>query len=74
MVEFAAGIVLGGSIGAVIMGALISQSRAAVTDEPSASAPTRARITRLPAARVLQGVFVRAKAGGPSTVAARVLH
>ena len=32
MIEFAAGLMLGGSVGAVIMGALLAQTRAAVSD------------------------------------------
>jgi len=32
MIEFAAGLMLGGSVGAVIMGALLAQTRSAVSD------------------------------------------
>ncbi|MGH7894043.1 MAG: hypothetical protein ACREQL_05195 [Candidatus Binatia bacterium] len=49
MVEFAAGIMLGGSIGAVIMGALVGQARDSVARRvDSRSARTEGRITHRP--------------------------
>jgi hypothetical protein len=44
MIEFAAGIMLGGSVGAVIMGALLSQARAMTADVRGATTLRHPRI------------------------------
>jgi hypothetical protein len=68
MIEFAAGIMLGGSIGAIIMGALVSQAKASVTERLT---PVRGhgRITRRPAQH---GMFLAANA--PAVRASQLLH
>ena len=69
MIEFAAGIMLGGSIGAVIMGALVGQAKASVAERLTPPVRARARITRRPAQH---GMFVAAHA--TAVRASQLLH
>ncbi|MBI3768688.1 MAG: hypothetical protein HY271_09370 [Deltaproteobacteria bacterium] len=54
MIEFAAGIMVGGSVGAVIMGALLSQARAVTGDVRGATTRRHPRIADRPLSTLLR--------------------
>jgi len=69
MIEFAAGIMLGGSIGAVIMGALVSQAKASVAERLPLPVRAYGRLAPRPAQHAM---FVAANA--TTLPASQLLH